>query len=238
MLRFMLALLLASSASLIFAEPNAADDPWIVLDKAAHAARELNYKGVFTYQSGMNARSVEITHMNSGQDEYSRIVMLDGSPREVLSQGTDVVIFSPKNEKVIIEKRRGQNMFPALFPTNMDAIKVSYQARLGGLERVAGREGQIIYLDPHDHYRYSYKFWADREYGLLLKSMTSNEHNQMMEQITFNQLSLLGTQNMDWFQPSVDSKGLCNGRRRDACRFFKRGRKLDAGTITGWFPKD
>jgi len=206
MLRFMLALLLASSASLIFAEPNAADDPWIVLDKAAHAARELNYKGVFTYQSGMNARSVEITHMNSGQDEYSRIVMLDGSPREVLSQGTDVVIFSPKNEKVIIEKRRGQNMFPALFPTNMDAIKVSYQARLGGLERVAGREGQIIYLDPHDHYRYSYKFWADREYGLLLKSMTSNEHNQMMEQITFNQLSLLGTQNMDWFQPSVDSK--------------------------------
>lgn len=206
MVRLMLAFLLASSAPAVFAGPNAVDDPWIVLDKAAHAARELSYKGVFTYQSGVNARSVEITHMNSGEDEYSRIVMLDGSPREVLSQGTDVVIFSPKNEKVVIEKRRGQNMFPALFPANMDAIKVSYQARMGGVERVGGREGQIVYLDPRDHYRYSYKFWADREYGLLLKSLTSNERNQMMEQITFNQLSLLGTQNMDWFQPSVDSK--------------------------------
>lgn len=206
MVRWMPALLLAISATVVFAGPNTADDPWILLDKAAHAARQLSYKGVFTYQSGTNARSVEITHMNSGEGEYSRLVMLDGSPREVLSQGRDVVIFSPKNEKVVIEKRRGQNMFPALFPANMDAIKVSYQARMGGIERVGGREGQIIYLDPHDHYRYSYKFWADREYGLLLKSLTSNEHNQMMEQIAFSQLSLLGTQNMDWFQPSVDSK--------------------------------
>lgn len=206
MVRLMPAFLLAISATAVFAGPNAVDDPWIVLDKAAHAARELSYKGVFIYQSGVNSRSVEITHMNSGKDEYSRIVMLDGSPREVLSQGADVVIFSPKNEKVVIEKRRGQNMFPALFPANMDAIKVSYQARMGEVERVGGREGQIVYLDPRDHYRYSYKFWADREYGLLLKSLTSNERNQMMEQITFNQLSLLGTQNMDWFQPSVDSK--------------------------------
>jgi sigma-E factor negative regulatory protein RseB len=214
MLRWMLALLLASSAPLVFAEsipapaavPATARDPWTILDKAAHAARELSYKGVFTYQSGMSSRSVEITHMNTGRDEYSRIVMLDGSPREVLSQGADVVIFSPKNEKVLIEKRRGQNMFPALFPNNLDSIKVSYQARLGGVERVGGRDGQIVYLDARDHFRYSYKFWVDREYGLLLKSMTGNEHNQMMEQITFNQLNLFGTQNMDWFQPSVDSK--------------------------------
>lgn len=73
-----------------------------MLEKAAHAARDLSYKGIFTYQSGENSRSIEITHMNSGQGEYSRVVMLDGLPREVLSQGSDIVIFSPRNEKIVM----------------------------------------------------------------------------------------------------------------------------------------
>ena len=97
-------------------------------------------------------------------------------------------------------------MFPALLPVNMDAIKLSYLVRLGGQERVGGRTGQIVFLDPRDRFRYSYKFWADREYGLLLKLLASNERNEVVEQIAFNQLQLLDTQNMDWFQPDVDNK--------------------------------
>jgi sigma-E factor negative regulatory protein RseB len=204
MRRLLLACLLATLHSFAFAGQDVPDDPWILLQKAAHAAHELSYKGVFVYQSGANARSVEITHMNYGQGEYARIVVLDGAPREVLSQGSDVVIFNQKNEKVVIEKKRGQNLFPALLPANMDVIKASYQVRVGNQERIGGRDGQIIFLDPRDHFRYGYKLWTDREYGLLLKSMTTNERNEPMEQITFNQLTLLNTQNMDWFQPKVD----------------------------------
>lgn len=204
MRRLLLACLLAILHSFAFAGQDVPDDPWILLQKAAHAAHELSYKGVFVYQSGASARSVEITHMNYGQGEYARIVVLDGAPREVLSQGSDVVIFNQKNEKVVIEKKRGQNLFPALLPANMDVIKASYQVRVGNQERIGGRDGQIIFLDPRDHFRYGYKLWTDREYGLLLKSMTTNERNEPMEQITFNQLTLLNTQNMDWFQPKVD----------------------------------
>jgi sigma-E factor negative regulatory protein RseB len=206
-MRFLLLVcLLTSPFSLVFAGEDAAEDPWVVLQKAADAARELSYKGIFTYQSLGSIKSVEITHMNSSQGEYARIVMLDGAPREVLSQGTNAVIFNTKDGKVMIEKRHGKSMFPALLPANMDAIKLNYQAHLGDQERVGGRDGQIVFLDPRDHLRYSYKFWADREFGLLLKSLVSNERNEVMEQIAFNQLQLLDTQNMDWFQPRVDSK--------------------------------
>lgn len=198
----LLGCLLAAQFSYVQAAPET--DPWMVLQKAAEAARALSYEGVFLYQSGSSSRSVQITHMNYGQGEYARIVVLDGSPREVLSQGNDVVIFSPRDEKVVIEKRRGQNLFPALLPPNIDSIKSSYQVRLGGVERVGGREGQVVFLEPRDKYRYGYKFWADREYGLLLKSMSSNERQQVMEQMAFNQLTLLNTQNMDWFQPHID----------------------------------
>ncbi len=203
MRNFVLATLLAMLSLNQFAW---ADEPWLVLQKASEAARELSYQGVFVYQMGNVSKSVQITHMNFGQGEYARMVVLDGSPREVLSQGSNAVIFNPKNEKVIIEKRRGQSMFPALLPANMDAIKTSYQLKLGGFERVAGREAQIVFLEPKDKYRYGYRFWADKEFGLLLKAMSTNERNESMEQMAFTQLVMLNDQNMDWFQPKVDHR--------------------------------
>lgn len=203
MLRFLLVSLLAAVLPSAWAGQDAAD-PWKVLEKAAIAAHELSYKGIFVYQTGDNSRSVQITHMNFGQGEYARIIMLDGLPREVLSQGRDVVIFSPKEEKVIIEKRRGHNMFPALLPTDLDVIKATYEARAGGSERIGGRVGRVVFLEPRDKYRYGYKFWADQEHGLLLKYATIDEREQIIEKIAFNQLNLLETHEMDWFQPNVD----------------------------------
>lgn len=199
MKRLLLACLLAAQVTCVYAA-----DAWQLLQNAATAARQLSYRGIFVYQSGNNTRSVQITHMNYGQGEYARSVVLDGSPREVLSQGSDVVIFSPRNEKVVITKRRAQNLFPALLPPNMDEIKANYQVRLGPLERVGGREGQIIFLEPRDQLRYGYKFWTDLQHALILKSITFNERNEPIEQMSFTQLALLDTQNMDWFQPTVD----------------------------------
>jgi Negative regulator of sigma E activity len=111
MRRFLLGCLLAAPLSFAVAGQDNSDESWALLEKAARAAHELSYKGIFVYQSGPNAKSVQITHMNYGQGEYARIVMLDGSPREVLSQGNDVVIYSPRHEKVVIEKRRAKIYF-------------------------------------------------------------------------------------------------------------------------------
>lgn len=199
MWRWLLTWLLLSQASLVYAA-----DSWQLLQVAADSARQLSYRGIFVYQTGSNTRSVQITHMNYGQGEYARSIVLDGSPREVLSQGSELVIYSPKNEKVVITKRRAQNLFPALLPPETDELKTSYEVRMGGQERVGGRIGQVVFLDSRDQYRYGYKFWTDQQYGLILKSVTFNENNDPVEQITFTQLTLLDTKEMDWFQPNVD----------------------------------
>ena len=182
----------------------AQEDAWTVLQKASEAAHELSYKGVFVYQSGNAAKSVQLTHMNYGQGEYARMMVLDGSPREVLSQGSDASIYNPKNEKIVIEKKRGQNMFPALLPTNLDVIKHCYQAQLGPYERVGGREAQVVTLSPKDQMRYSFRFWADKEYGLLLKVSMLSGQGLPLEQIGFSQLVWMEGQNMDWFRPKLD----------------------------------
>ena len=200
---FVLACLLAS----VTQYAHAADtDKWQVLQKAALAAHALSYQGIFVCQTGQQSRSVQIKHFFDGQNEYSRNVVLDGSPREVLSQGGDLVIYNPKNEKIIIEKRRGQNMFPAVLPTNLDPIKANYSLRGGEIERVAGRDAQIYFLEPKDTLRYSYRFWIDMEYGLILKSVMFNSRNEMMDSISFSQLNLLNTVDLDWFKPKIDSK--------------------------------
>lgn len=182
----------------------AEQDSWQVLQKAAVAARALSYKGIFVCQTGKQTKSVEITHMFDGKNEFARNVVLDGSPRELLSQSGDVVIYNPRNEKIIIEKRRGQNMFPAVLPMNLDSVKQSYVLRAGDEERVAGRQAQVLVLEPKDGLRYSYRFWIDTEYGLLLKSVMFNNRNEVMESIGFNQLSLMSTVALDWFKPKID----------------------------------
>jgi sigma-E factor negative regulatory protein RseB len=180
------------------------EDVWNVLQKAAVAARALSYQGIFVCQTGQQVKSVQITHLFNGKNEFARNVVLDGSPREVLSQGGELVIYNQRNEKIIIEKRRGQNMFPALLPVDLAAVKDNYTLRAGALERVAGRQSQMLILEPKDGLRYSYRFWIDTEYGILLKSVMFNNRDEIMESIAFNQLALLNSVELDWFKPKID----------------------------------
>ncbi len=179
-------------------------DAWQVLEKSAHAARELNYEGQFIYVNGEQTRTVEITHMNYGGREVAPNIVLDANQREVYSKGNDIVIFQPTTRNVIIKKRRGKNLFPAMLPIDLGVIKANYNAHLAGTEFVASREAQIVELLPIDAYRYSYKIWTDLKFGLILKMTLLNASNKTLEQIYFNKLSMLNSQNLNWFEPKID----------------------------------
>lgn len=179
-------------------------DPWLIMEKAALAAHQLNYKGVFVYQSGTTVNSMQIMHMNYGPNgEFARVVVLDGLPREVLRQGNDVIIYQPKSEKVMIDKRRLQSGFPAVLPRLSDDIRANYQIRLGGVERIGGHDGQLVVLEPHDKYRYRCKMWTDHDSGMLLKIALVNDRDDVIEQVAFNQLMLMEDSNMNWFHPEL-----------------------------------
>jgi sigma-E factor negative regulatory protein RseB len=199
--RYFLLCLLVLPLPVLAAVPE--DDLWLMLEKAGQAAHKLSYKGIFVYQSGRTVSSMQIAHMNYESGEFTRLISLDGVPREVLRQGNDVVIYNPRNEKIMIEKRRVQSAFPALLPGMSDRLKTSYQVQTAGQERVGGREGVIIKLEPRDKYRYGYKFSVDREFGLLLKSVMMNERDEVIEQVAFSQLAMMsGAEGMDWFRPN------------------------------------
>ena len=204
---------------------------WQILQKAAAAAHVLSYQGIFVCQSGKQSKSVEIKHVFDGQHEFARNVVLDGAPREVLSQGENLVIYNPKNEKIVIEKRRGQNMFPAVLPANIEGIKANYTLSMGGIERVADREAQLLFLEPKDNLRYRHHFWVDTEFGLILKSVMLNNRNEMMDHIAFSQLNLFNKVDLDWFKPKIDAK-------KDYVMEEDTAATEDANTSPHWELKD
>lgn len=182
-----------------------AEDPWLHLEKASQAARKLSYKGIFLYQNFQDVRSIEITHLNNGTEEFARIVTLDGKPREALSRGNNMVVFNSNKENVMIQKRQGQNLFPAILPPDIESVKAIYTLRFADQERIGGREAQIVYLEPKDEFRYFYKLWLDREFGLILKMSILDHQQKLIEQASFNQIALFTGQDLNWFKPSVDT---------------------------------
>ena len=182
-----------------------AEDPWLHLEKASQAARKLSYKGIFLYQNLQDVRSIEITHLNNGTEEFARIVTLDGKPREALSRGNNMVVFNSNKENVMIQKRQGQNLFPAILPPDIESVKAIYTLRFADQERIGGREAQIVYLEPKDEFRYFYKLWLDREFGLVLKMSILDHQQKLIEQASFNQIALFTGQDLNWFKPSVDN---------------------------------
>ena len=182
---------------------NAADDPWLMIEKAAQAAHQLNYKGVFVYQAGNNMTAIQITHSNYGSNgEFARMTVLDGAPKEVLRQGDNTIIYQSKSEKVLIEKRRIQSGFPAVLPKVTDGIKANYDVQVNGTERAGGLDANVLILMPRDKHRYASKLWIDKDSGLLLKLALLNEKNETVEQVGFNSLSLFNNDNMAWFRPN------------------------------------
>ncbi len=181
------------------------EDPWLHLEKAAQAARKLSYKGIFLYQNHQDVRSIEITHLNNGAEEFARIVTLDGKPREALSRGNNMVVFNPSKENVMIQTRQNQSHFPAILPPDIESVKAIYTLRFVDQARVGGREAQIVYLEPRDEYRYLYKLWLDKEYGLILKMSIHDHQQKVIEQASFNQIALFSGQDLNWFKPNVDT---------------------------------
>ncbi len=184
---------------------NSSEDPWLIIDKAAKATKFLNYKGIFRSQHNKEIKSIEITHATNNGQEFLRMNVLDGSPGEVLSQGKTTYVYNTIEDNVIIQKRKKQRLFPAIFPRNVELLRDIYLLSIGKTERIAGRLSQLVVLSPIDDFRYSHYFWLDKKSFLPLKMVVIDKDENIIEQASFTQINMINNKNLDWFKPDVDS---------------------------------
>ncbi|MES2537274.1 MAG: MucB/RseB C-terminal domain-containing protein [Pseudomonadota bacterium] len=160
------------------------------LKKIQSAARKLHYSGTFVYQQGNQVRTSRITHIVDGRNELEKLEVLDGKPREYIRNNEEIICYVPEAKVLLVEKRVTQDVFPAILAANPTELATYYNVKKGETGRIAGFDAQSVILEPKDHLRYGYKLWAEKATGLLLRAQTINDRNEVVEQISFTQLSI------------------------------------------------
>ncbi|MCG2635178.1 MAG: MucB/RseB C-terminal domain-containing protein [Gammaproteobacteria bacterium] len=182
----------------------AASDPerdaydWLM--SMSEAGRTLSYVGRFVYQYDDEIESVEIVHRAGPDGPQERLRALNGDPREVQRDRDSVRVYQSGDGGVV--KRAAAPNFSAELPAHLPRLKSLYSAELGPQDRIAGRPVQVLDIVPRDPHRFGYRFWADRESGLLLRSDLLDGSGRVLERCMFTLIELSPAIDAALFQPA------------------------------------
>ena len=188
--------------AVIFAADASAEDAARWLERAAQAARTLNYAGTIVYQHNGHVETSRLVHLFDGGQEQEKLVSLDGPAREVIRSSAEVRCYFPDNKIIRIEPRTFRNVFPSLSAEQTRNLAQYYEARMVVSERIAGHWTQVMTFEPKDGLRYGHKFWADANTGLLLKARLVDDRGEVVEQFAFTDVNINEKVDRDMVKPS------------------------------------
>lgn len=187
---------------------------WLM--KINHAARNLEYEGVFVYQHDAQLEALRIFHKVENKKTKERLVSLNGAPREIIRDEHEVRCYWPDTNSVMVEYRKaGSKGFPTILPERLQDLDEYYVLQLGGIERITGRAAQLVVIKPADMYRYGYHLWADKDTGLLLKADLVDAKGNILEQFMFTQVSIGTKIPAASLAPGMAGKGMVWYREND-----------------------
>ena len=120
------------------------------LNRANKAAKQLDYTGTYIYHHGGHEELLRVSHRVDGKQERQKIEVLDGPHREFIRINDDVYCHLADGKTVRVDKSAVQRFFPAVVPNNPLRLNEYYIPKLGGSDKVAGRDCQIVILEPRD----------------------------------------------------------------------------------------
>ena len=185
-----------------------ADEATDWLKRAATAAKQLNYSGVYVYHHGEHVEVMRVAHRKDAAGEQEKIEVLDDLPRQFLRVDKDVYCQLPDGKTVRMEKNTTRRFFPALLPENPESLQRYYNIKLSGSERVAGVNCQIVTLQPRDGYRHGYQLWLDKRTGLPLKSRIVNANGSVVSMYVFSEVQIGRAPDPQMFQQDLAGKKL------------------------------
>ena len=122
---------------------------------------------------------------------WERMESLNGEAREVIRHNSKVTTIFPQRKLVTVSRESAPMSLHSRLPSNMEVLKKLYDVKATGFDRVAGHNARILELVPMDKFRYGYKFWLEKESGLLLKCDLLDEQKRVVEQLMFSELNIL-----------------------------------------------
>jgi sigma-E factor negative regulatory protein RseB len=152
--------------------PGWAQDATAWMARMGEALATLDYQGDLVYQHGSQLETLRIYHASGTDGGRERLLTLSGAPREVIRGGGQVRCVGTSDQST--SYGHGMLQSPLMAPfggAGAASLGRHYEAVLGGVERIAEHETQLVEVRPRDAFRYGYRFWLERNSGMPLKSL-------------------------------------------------------------------
>jgi sigma-E factor negative regulatory protein RseB len=99
-------------------------------------------------------------------------------------------VFPDREIITIRHNDKKQPLHPKL-PDNIEQLEQFYAMNRLEDDRIANHPSLVVDLLPKDQYRYGYRYWVDKNTGMLLRCDLVDEDNTVVEQMMFTSLDYL-----------------------------------------------
>ncbi|MEQ9465501.1 MAG: MucB/RseB C-terminal domain-containing protein [Haliea sp.] len=150
------------------------------LAKMSRSYREVAYQGVVTFQRGDDLQVMQIARSMEGGQSHELLTRLTGQGASVVRLGHPLNCTHPGQQLLLGELQQVPDCGLAKY----------YRFQVGEGDRIAGRQGVRVQIQPRDVYRFGYILELDRETGLLLRISTLGRGDKILERFQFADLHL------------------------------------------------
>jgi sigma-E factor negative regulatory protein RseB len=157
------------------------------LDRIGPALAEQDYQGTLVTVSGNSIDTLGVFHSWNDGRERMRLVALTGPKRELIRDDKLVMCIGTGLASAGYDGDPSGRWNPAGKFAAAGKLP-SYKASLVKTGRVAGRDCQVVDLQPKDSWRYGYRLWLDHDTGLPLRIALIGEGGRPLEQMAFTEL--------------------------------------------------
>lgn len=182
--------------------------PMALLESMSEAMQERSYAGTFVYLHDGRMEAMRVARRSSEQGNDEKLLALNGEPREVTRRDNVVTQVLPRAGVVTVDYNRVRSQLPMSVPMALKGIDRYYQLRLDGRDRIAGRECDVVTLQPRDAYRYGRRFWIDEQSRLLVKADLLDTRGQPIEQLMYTELRVEDDLPEALFEPEFETSGM------------------------------
>lgn len=194
-------------AFLVSAVAAAGDEPREWLQRMNNALTTGNYEGVFSHWQGGKVEMLRIIHRVKNGEVRERLVSLDGSSREFIRTGSELVCYLPDKKTVLVEKRPEESPLIGNFPSFDEASTQFYDIREVKRTRFNRRNTRIIAVTPKDEFRYGYRLWIDDSTAMPIRTQLCDAKGRIIEQVVFSDLTFNAHIPDSAFKPEVSTEG-------------------------------
>jgi len=153
---------------------------WEWFKRCQQAVRQYNFEASFVVIKPNQVDSFRWVHGVQGDVELEQLMPLEQAGLEILRRNDKVYYFAPERSAMATSNHSIKEL-PALLYQDLQRIQQLYDAVLGSVTQLSGRNAQLVRLTAFENDRPGYWLWLDHDTGFPLKIDTLSSDQNALE---------------------------------------------------------